>query len=63
MDIIKALKSEICIRVAYGDKWLVYNCQKKEWEVYGQQYMQRKTRTIIKTKSQKIAVEKLLERW
>ena len=47
MNIISALKKNDCIRVSYGDKWLVYDVD--EWIVYQHKYGAKKTITICRT--------------
>lgn len=59
MDIMEALKSEICIRVTCNNKWLIYDNDK--WVVYGRNFGQRKTRKLIETDKQDLAIEKLLK--
>ena len=60
MDIIRALKSkDHNLRVSNSDKWLVYYNDK--WTVLSRKYGQRKTRILIETDKQDLAVEELLK--
>ncbi len=57
MKIITALMKKDCIRVLYGDKWLIYDTG--EWVVYQRKYGAKKTIMICKTDSEDEAVEVL----
>lgn len=59
MNIISALKSNDCIRVSHGDKWLVYD--NEEWVVYQRRYGAKKTIVVCRTKIQDEAVEALCD--
>jgi len=61
MDIITALKKEDCIRISYGDKWLVWVDKKEGWNVYQRKYGAKKSVILCRTHLQKEAVKILLE--
>jgi len=62
MTITEALKIEDkSIRVTCGFKWLVWNEELERWVVYGREPYQKKTRMLIVTEIENLAVEKLLE--
>ncbi len=60
MTIIEALRDaeNYDIRVTHGNRWLVWG---GEWVVYERKPYQKKTRTVIVTASEKVAVEYLVE--
>ena len=64
MDIINALMAgNNNLRISNGSKWLFFNTSIDKWVTCGRQYGQHKTRTLIETDMQDLAIEKLLEDW
>ena len=54
MNIIAALMKKDCIRVLYGDKWLIYD--NDEWVVYQRKYGAKKIVVRIRTQIQDEAI-------
>lgn len=62
MTIIQALKSDKeNIRLSNGNKWLCWDPFYKTWVVYFHKYRAKYTRALIRTTSEKKAVDVLLE--
>ena len=54
VNIISALMEKDCIRVSYGDKWLIYD--NGEWVVCQRKYGAKKTVVRMRTKNQDEAI-------
>jgi len=59
MNIISALMKIDCIRVSYGDNWLVYD--DNEWVVFQRRYGAKKTIVVCRTQIQDEAIEELCD--
>ena len=59
MGIIEALK-QTKIRITYANRWLVWDRTLEAWVVYGREYAQKNTRTIVTTRNEEKAVKHLL---
>lgn len=61
MNIIQALQNKNNnLRISYGSRWLVGDGN-DGWIIYERTHGAKKTKTIIETGSEELAVEKLLE--
>lgn len=61
MNIIEALKSENGIRVSYSLRWLCWDQVMEQWEVRESKYGGHGAKLVIETRSESLAVQKLLE--
>jgi hypothetical protein len=62
MTIVEAMKSDVVdLRISHHDRWLVWNTTDKLWYVYEHKPYQKRTKVIIYTASEELAVASLLQ--
>ncbi len=61
MTILQLLQSDASVRITLGKRWLVFNENTNEWQVYEHQYRRRNAIIVITTRDEQEAVAYLLD--